>query len=254
MEGLGQEFANYIVVHNLIRPYYDLQPANFTLDSAALAYGQPTTLTLSSRVVNWGNSSTGPFAVGFWDGENLLHEFVVPTLGPRYEGEVMVSTSWSDPITRPHTFRVVVDSGQQVEEWKEDNNTATETVEIDIAIEELHSSVPLVQPGQTADITVTATVSNLGDVAVHQVAFQLRDGSSGDPIGTTTVAELMPGAGQEVSLIWPHQPAGSYPMVGIVDPEDVIFESDEGNNEAQGTVLVAAYRVILPYIMKSETI
>ncbi len=253
VENLGQEFANYIVAHDLIRPYYDLRPATFTLDSAALVYGQPTTLTLSSRVVNWGNGSTDPFAVSFWDGQNLLGESTVPTLRPRYEGEVMVSTSWSDPITRPHTFHVLVDSAYQVEEWKEDNNAATEELEIDLAVEQLHSSTPLVQPGQRADITVTATVLNLGDVAVRDVAFQLREGRSGDPIGTTTIAELGSGAQQEVSLIWADQPVGRQTMVGMVDPEDVVIESDEGNNEAQGTVLVAAYRLLLLLLMKSRT-
>jgi len=253
MESLGQEFANYIVAHDLIRPYYDLRPAAFTLDSAdALVYGQPTTLTLSSRVVNWGNGSTDPFAVGFWDGESLLYESVVPDLGPRYEGEVMVSTSWSDPITLPHTFHILVDSGLQVDEWKEDNNTATETLEIDLAIEQLHGSVPLVQPSQTADITVTATVSNLGEVAVPEVAFQLRDGGSGDPIGTATLAELGPGARQKVSLTWPDRTVGAHAMIGIVDAEDAITESDEGNNEARGMALVAACRVSLPLLMKSR--
>ena len=253
MESLGQDFANYIVAHDLISPYHDLQPITLTLHSAEpLTYGQPTTLTLSSRVVNWGNSSIGPFAVSFWDGESLLNTSTVPRLGARYEGEVVVGASWSDPITMPHTFHVLVDAAYQVDEWKEDNNAATEKLEIDLAIEQLHSSVPLVQPGQSADITVTATVSNLGDVAVLDVAFQLRDGSSGDPIGTTTIAELGPGARQKVSLIWPHRPVGAHTMMGIVDPEDVIIESDEGNNEARGTALVAACRMFLPLLMKSR--
>jgi subtilase family serine protease len=147
---------------------------------------------------------------------------------------------------------VVVDSGQQVEEWKEDNNTATETVEIDLVLEKLRSSVPLVQPGQTANITVTATVANLGDVAVPEVAFQLRDGSSGDPINTASITDLGPGARQEVSFIWPDRPVGRHVIVGMVDPEDGIMESDEGNNEAQGIVLVAAYRVILPSVYKGR--
>ena len=254
IKSLGQDFGNYIVAHDLIRPYHDLRPITFTLHSAdPLVYGQPTTLTLRSRVVNWGNSSTDPFGVSFWDGESLLDESTVPGLGPRYEGEVVVGTSWSDPITMPHTFQVLVDATHQVDEWKEDNNAATKKLEIDLAIEQLHSFVPLVQPGQTADITVTATVSNLGGVAVPHVVFQLRDGNSGDPIGTTTIAELGPGARQEVSLIWCHRPVGPHAMVGIVDPEDAIIESDEGNNEIRGTALVADCRTFLPLVMRNST-
>ena len=262
IESLGQEFANYIVAHDLIRPYHDLRPITFTLHSAdPLIYGQPTTLTLRSRVVNWGNSPTGPFVVSFWDRESLLGESTVPTLGPRYEGEIVVDTSWSDPITMSHSFQVFVDSAHQVDEWKEDNNTKTVESDVDLAVAQLRSSAPVVQPGQTTDITVTAQVSNPGDVAIHDVAFQLRDGSNGDRngdrnrglISTTTIAELMPGARHEVSLIWPHQPAGPHPMVGIVDPEDVIIESDEGNNEVRGTAWVAASQAFLPLIMRNST-
>lgn len=126
IERLGQDFSGYVIGHDLITPYRDLQPVTLTLQPAGpLAYGQPTTLTLRSRVVNWGNSSTGSFVVSFWDGESRVDESTVPGLGPRYEGEVVVETSWTDPITRPRPFRVVADSAHQVKEWREDNNVAT---------------------------------------------------------------------------------------------------------------------------------
>ena len=251
IESLGQEFANY--AHDLITPYYDLRPITFTLHSAdPLVYGQPTTLTLRSRVVNWGNSPTGPFVVSFWDRESLLDESTVPTLGPRYGGEVVVGTSWSDPITMPHSFRVFVDSAHQVDEWKEDNNTKTVELNVDLAVALLDSSAPFVQPGQTTDITVTAQVSNLGDVAIHDVVFELRDGSNGDRnrgiIGTSVVPELTPGAEHEVSLVWADRTAGCHPVVAIVDPEDVIIESDEANNEARGTALVPPCSTFLPLV------
>jgi len=252
IESLGEDFADYIVGHDLIRPYWDLQPVTLTLRSTSpLVYGEPTTLTLCSRVVNHGNSSTGPFAVSFWDEESLLDEFAIPGVGPRYLGEVVVETSWTDPITMPHTFRVLADSARQVDEWKEDNNSSQVRLDIDLAIVQLRSSMPLVELGGSADISVTATVSNPGDVAVRDLAFQFLDGSSGEPISTTNIAELGPGGWQEVSLIWPHQPAGSHPVVGIVDPEDLIKESNEDNNAVRVMALVVAHRRLLPLIVRN---
>ena len=253
IESLGQAFGNYVVAHDLITPYHDLRPMALTLHSAdSLVYGQPATLTLSSRVMNWGNASTGPFAVRLLDGESLLGESTVPGLGPRYEEEAVVNTSWSDFITTSRAFRVVVDSAHQVDEWKEDNNTTTLELNVDLAVALLDSSAPFVQPGQTTDITVTAQVSNLGDVAIHDVVFELRDGSNGDRnrgiIGTSVVPELTPGAEHEVSLVWADRTAGCHPVVAIVDPEDVIIESDEANNEARGTALVPPCSTFLPLV------
>jgi subtilase family serine protease len=41
-------------------------------------------------------------------------------------------------------------------------------------------------------------------------------------------------------------------MKGVVDAENVIIESDEGNNEARGTALVAASRTFLSFIVRGK--
>jgi hypothetical protein len=161
IESLGQEFGSYVVDHGLILSYHDLEPVTLTLQSEVpLVYGESTTLTLASRVVNWGNNATGPFALSFSDGTSLLDEFAITDgLAPRYEGQTVVETSWTDPVTRPHTFYVVADSHSDVDEWHEDNNETAVELDVDLSIGQFRSSVPLAQPGQSADIRVTARAS-----------------------------------------------------------------------------------------------
>ena len=247
IESLGYDFRIYIEDNGLITPYYDLQPVTLTLQSEYTpVYGQPVSLTLSSRVVNWGNSSTGPFVVSFWDNDDLLGESHVGGVGPRYEGEILVDTSWRDPLTGTHTFRVLADSDYRVDEWREDNNAAAVDLGIDLALSELHAPMTLTQPGETIDITVTAKASNLGDVILRDLVVQLRDGGSPEPVATVIIAEIGPGVWQDISLTWPDRSAGLHLVIVVADPENLIIESNEENNWIQGTAFVASHWVALP--------
>jgi len=196
-------------------------------------------------VVNWGNSPTGPFTVSASDGDSALEHILLDGLGPWYEAETVVEASWTDILTRPHAFWVLADSHNDVDEWREDNNEAAVGLDVDLAAADVKSAVCLVEPGQSADVTVTASISNLGDVAIHDIVVQLQDGD-GQPITTTAIAELDPHAWTDASLSWPQRPEGSHTVVVAVDPHDLVLESDEDNNEVAGTVLVAAHRVLLP--------
>jgi hypothetical protein len=244
---LGIDYAQY--TNSLITPYRDLRPVTFTLSpsgSNKLLYGQPATLTLRSRVVNWGNTAVDSFAVGFWDGVVPVGERLIPELGPRYQAEVVTETLWSGLLAGPHTFRVVVDSAHQVDEWREDNNEASAVLDVDLAVVQVRSYAPLVGPGESADITVTIGLSNLGDVTVNSVPFELWNGDETQLIGATVIAALDPGALAEVSFTWSQKPVGLHLLVATVDPQDLVTESDEQNNEMLGTALVPAYRAVLP--------
>ncbi len=252
----GHVFADYILQNDLIVPYRDLRPVTLTLstsDQSVPLYGQPTTLTLASRVVNWGNDSTLSFTVSFSHAMSLLETFSVPGLAPRYDGEVVLDTEWTGPVTGPAIFRVHADSTDRVDEGREDNNVLTATLDVDLAVEDVTSSPPLVEPGHTVDVEVTARLSNHGDVTVRDVACQLRDVGGDETITTTTVAELAPGSVEDVSFTWPQRPVGRYLAEVVVDPEELVTESDEENNRTRRNILVASCRVFLPVVASSKS-
>jgi hypothetical protein len=250
---LGIDYGQY--TKDLVTPYRDLRPITFTLSASYpsnLVYGQPATLTLGSRVVNYGNTAADSFTVSFWDGEVPLDERVVPELGPRYLGEVIMEIPWSGLITSPRTFSVFVDSLHQIDEWREDNNEASAALDVDLAIGEVRTYAPVVEWGETTDITVTTRLSNLGDVIVNGAAFELWSGDESELVGATVIPSLDPGASVEISFIWYQRPVGSHPFVAIADPDDDVIESDEQNNEVLGRALVPAHLAFLPLTMNSH--
>jgi hypothetical protein len=250
---LGIDYGQY--TKDLVTPYRDLRPITFTLSASYpsnLVYGQPATLTLRSRVVNYGNTAADSFTVSFWDGEVPLDERVVPELGPRYLGEVIMEIPWSGLITSPRTFSVFVDSLHQIDEWREDNNEASAALDVDLAIGEVRTYAPVVEWGETTDITVTTRLSNLGDVIVNGAAFELWSGDESELVGATVIPSLDPGASVEISFIWYQRPVGSHPFVAIADPDDDVIESDEQNNEVLGRALVPAHLAFLPLTMNSH--
>jgi hypothetical protein len=231
----------------------DLQPITLTLQpEGSLVYGQPSTLTLRSLVVNWGNTPTDPFLVTLSDTGKTLGECAIPEgLGPRPEGQALVEISWTDPLTAPHSFSALADSGSEVDEWKESNNEATLELDIDLALVQLRARAPLVEPGQTGDITVTATISNPGDVAFRDLTLELRDGMAGEIITTTVSVELEPGVERDVSLLWPDRSGGPHQIVAVVDPENRIAESNEENNESQYTMFLTSRLVHLSLMARN---
>jgi hypothetical protein len=248
---LGLAFGAY--TEGLVTPYRDLRAVTFTLSPSHpgnLVYGQPATLTLRSRIVNWGNVPAGSFTVSFSDGLAPVGERLIPGLGPRFDGEVITETVWSGLVTAPLTFQVMADSTDQIVEWREDNNDATATLDVDLCVARLSSYAPHAAPGETTDITVTSTISNLGDVAISDVGFELWSGDGSERIGATVIPALAPGASQEVALVWSNKAPGLHPLKAIVDPDDLVDESDEQNNELFGDALVPGHQLFLPITVR----
>ncbi|WP_327293937.1 CARDB domain-containing protein [Streptomyces sp. NBC_01197] len=83
-------------------------------------------------------------------------------------------------------------------------------------------------PVESDAITLSATVHNRGSAAAAAtgVAFQL----GGTKVATTAVGALAAGASQTVSAGIGTLSAGSYPLSGVVDPDNKVIEENEGNN------------------------
>lgn len=107
--------------------------------------------------------------------------------------------------------------------------------EIAIAQQNIPSSVVL-----RSRITNGETSSNMSSTA--QVSFYRGDPATGGTLlGTTqTTKPLGPGEFEDVSITWNNPPAGTHPIVVVVDPENLIAEGDETNNKAGTTITLGA--------------
>ncbi|HET7656985.1 MAG TPA: CARDB domain-containing protein [Bacillales bacterium] len=83
--------------------------------------------------------------------------------------------------------------------------------------------------------TLTADVSNIGKAGADNVFVQFLDGQS--VIGTSNPISLAPGGSQTVNITWDTtNEQGDHTITAIVDPNNVIIESNESNNKTRKTV------------------
>ena len=101
---------------------------------------------------------------------------------------------------------------------------------------------PLVSVQGQQIVTLTVEVGNWGRQPAQAVGVQFWDGDpdiGGTPIGPVQVIPEVPGryvgVGQ-ASVSWVTPPAGIHTVWAVVDPQDDIAESDEGNNRISAVV------------------
>lgn len=155
-------------------------------------------------------------------------------------------TTGLDPGT--HVVHVILDADEAIEEASESNNRATLPIEIDPAPVEADLSVradeisflpphPAVLP---VEIAIVATVRNLGSTDVPEALIRLHrgEGTSGDVLGEQTIA-LPARASAPVSFFDTLVEPGAFGYTLVLDPDAVVVEADESNNQASATVTTA---------------
>ncbi|MGB3717153.1 MAG: CARDB domain-containing protein, partial [Candidatus Promineifilaceae bacterium] len=112
-------------------------------------------------------------------------------------------------------------------------------------------------PVEPVTITLETTVANSGNVitATRPVTVRFYDGDPADgglQIGEDQTVSLTGcGDNQSLSVVWPDVAPGAHRVFVVVDPENLIIESDEINNIASRVIVVASERVLLPAIQFS---
>jgi len=258
---LGEAFGNYARARKTL--YVDLFPSRFEWSATTTpVYGQPASLTLRTAVANNGNAATSkPVTVRFWNGNpdaggSLLGSGSAATVPARYMGETNVSLLWNTSILGPRTLYTRID-GTVVGDIDSTNNQATVSIDVDLAVTPptFTPPSPVYSPASPVTVTVTTLVSNPGDAAVENVTTELWSGSpgSGTRLTTTILPRLDPGQSLPVSFQWQGLDVGKHPVTALVDVGGAVTESDEGNNIASATFLVARHRLFGPVIRRKAT-
>ena len=93
-------------------------------------------------------------------------------------------------------------------------------------------------------VMVNATVHNIGGANASSVVIRFYDGPPSAPnqIGTDQVIPLIQALGgtSNVSVVWSASPSGTHDICVLADPDDVIVEENETNNQACGSIEVTA--------------
>jgi subtilase family serine protease len=229
-------------------PNLRLSGADVTMDPDPLVEGGGATLTAVVR--NTGVVPAGPFAVSFVVGD--------PDRGGRTVGEVTVdgmaagesrSVSFAWPrvdVGGSLGLYVIADAGAQVEESDESDNRAFRPFSSiglpDLVLTAADVTLDPAYPRAGEPVTVHATVRNLGGRPTGTAtSLSVAEGEAGARvgIGSLAVPPLEPGAFVALSLPWtPAAPPGPRPLSLVLDPDGLVAEQDEGNNEVLRTVVV----------------
>ncbi|MCI0584380.1 MAG: hypothetical protein L0227_16080, partial [Chloroflexi bacterium] len=205
--------------------------------------GRP--LTLSILVRNTGGEPVTGVEVAFYDGDpgaggvQIEQRATIASLAP---GEAATAAVvWQRvPTAADRLIFAVVDPDDAIEEFREDDNSAFETLVVlglpDPAVSpaSLDLEPPLPEPGQPA--TLTVTVSNLGQQGVENLVVRAFDGHpdlGGLPLGDQVIGSLAGDGAAITSFTW--SPAGGErrPVVVLLDPDGAVEEASEANNRAE---------------------
>ena len=148
-----------------------------------------------------------------------------------------LSVDWTVPASGgPFVLYAVADPDRAVIELNETNNTA----HFFVAVPDLTVDSMRVAYGKGQAITLTATLSNTGVAAAAPitVAFRLDDPITGTVVAIGNTASLSAGAETDVQAVWDTAgtPTGRYKIYAIADPNDIVIEADETNNEEWASV------------------
>jgi hypothetical protein len=115
------------------------------------------------------------------------------------------------------------------------------------------TSLPPVAPvGSPVQVTLAATVRNAGNADIENVSVQFWAGDPTYPVGAAQVIPVLAArALATVSVDWADVPPGAYTIGVRVDPDDLVAESDENNNQFSRTLFVGHLGALLPVVARN---
>lgn len=118
------------------------------------------------------------------------------------------------------------------------------TISVDLTLSESDIDFNPQSPGQGDPVLITATIHNQGSTDSYPVQARIYDGDpdlGGVQIGTNKDIPhiLIHGESAQVNVTWDTTgETGSHDIYIVVDYNDIILESDEGNNKAYKAIII----------------
>ena len=234
----------------------DLSPTAMQFSSPDAACGQLSSLLdITVQIENRGDLIVGPSLVVAFEGEwsnpavveALLDaggaplQVVLQTpLAPR--AAIFVSVSYdaaNNPQgVLPDLIRAIVDAEARERECREDNNEISAAVEAGEQAADLRVELGVADLNACPSPTVEGTVFNDGSLPANDVVVRFYAGDP-DQGGSVLVDHLIPGTlqpGSSVAFtaILEFFPQLMITVYAVVDPDNQVFECNDGNNSAAG--------------------
>ncbi len=203
-----------------------------------------TSVTITAIVRNIGGTNASNVVVRFFDGPQIPSnqigtDQVIGTV-TRFFGSGSASVVWPAAPVGTHSICVYVDPYNTITEQREDNNQACAPIEVVQPMPDLEvtsSDMVLSPPSpfvEGTNVQVSATIRNAGAAASGATVARFHDGMPPSPtIGTDqAVGPLAAGGSTTVSVTWRASPPRLHRICVVVDPDNLVVEINETNNQA----------------------
>jgi subtilase family serine protease len=205
-------------------------PAGFYADRSS---------TITAVVENDGTAYTDGFEAAMFVDGILIETTDVPSMG--HGGNRSVNFNWMPELEGNYTIVVMVDSGRTINETDESNNNRSMAIcvrftDIDLVITD---GIALNKTPLDGDVVrVDATIEDQGNISTEDFTVVFYDN---DDAFHTELLSLDAGGSDTVSACWDAS-YGEHDIRVIIDPDNMIWETDETNNEGSLNVFVNASR------------
>lgn len=226
----------------------DANVSYITVDNANF----PTAVNLSARIGNGGAIALpANVNIDFYDGDPSNGGILIGSATTSKEINAGayedVSITWNNPVAGAHTVFAVADANNTITECSKNNNIASAVLtlqsnvpptinlpDLTLSPSDIIITAPSLTDGQTA--IINATVHNIGNGYAANVVVSFYDGNpqnGGTLIGSVTIPNIAAGATALSSVTWNtfDQSGRNYIHV-IIDPQNLITESNESNNSS----------------------
>jgi hypothetical protein len=250
----GQTSVSVVKAEQWTRRKPDL---TLTSDDIVFSPASPTegeTVTITATIRNIGTADAWNVEVGFYDGPSLI---AIKNAGLiKAGGTRTASIQWTDTPAGDHLIRVVADPNNKISESNEKNNEASKTITVssvgvlipDLTLTTVDIAFTPETPTEGDSVTIKATIHNFGNGSASDVKASFYYGSPATEtlIGIDTVASIAAEGTGTASVVWTAV-KGIHEIYVVVDPDNVIDETDESNNQASKTIEVAEAPPAPPY-------
>jgi subtilase family serine protease len=201
-----------------------------------------TLVNVRAEVHNIGGTNATQVEVRFHDGvppsPQIGTDQIIPLI--RYFNKSSASVSWIPTTVGTHQICVIADPNNKIVEAYENNNQACTQIEIlpsnpDLTLLSGDITFSIPPPfTEGTQVRIDAKISNIGTLSSTATTVRFHDGvPPAGQIGTDQpLGPLGVGGSGSVSVLWDVSRPGSHSICVVVDPNNVVQELNEGNNQA----------------------
>jgi hypothetical protein len=205
-------------------------------------YDYPRVRDFMLATFEWMTTATDPQTGYPADGNRLVQAWSWYSLAQSTFEDFPIESHLFDPVTRQITA-LGLDFGAYTAPLAQPFPGT-----VDLQVTAIRHGVVSVGASELLTTTVTAEVANGGASPAGEVQVRLyRDGM---PAGEATLEALGAGDTQPASVVWTNLEAGSYVVRAVADPEGLVTECNNFNNEQSAALMVSEIQIYLPLIEK----